>query len=90
MNKADKAALARLEVVRDEARRTFHELNRLRSRRDLLILAAYRRDISYRQIARAAGVHYTRVSQLVADATEVIDDAGLEPLRSKAKKPKGV
>jgi hypothetical protein len=40
-----------------------------------------------RQIAKAAGVHPSRISQLVAQADEISEAAKLQPLRRK-KRPK--
>ena len=65
----DTRALERLVASAAEHRKTAHELERIRSRRDFLIVACYRRGISLRVIADAAGVHYTRVRQITRDWT---------------------
>lgn len=86
LSKADRAALERLEAIRVDWERRTAEMQRLRARRDFLIVAAYRRGIPFRRIADAAGVHYTRVAQLVADAAQVAEDTGLTPITRKGNK----
>jgi hypothetical protein len=85
LSKADRAALERLEVNRAQWEQLIAEMTRIRGRRDFLIVAAYRRGLSFRRIAAAAGVHYTRVAQLVADADQVVAEAGLTPITRKGK-----
>lgn len=86
MNKGDVAALERLRVLAVAHREAVDELARTRTRRDFLIVAAYRRGISIRVIADAAGVHFTRVAQLVADARRVADESGMKPIRPRKRK----
>ena len=56
----------------------------LRARRDFLVVAAYRRGIPVRHIAKAAGITSARVSQLVAPHLDPI------PPRDDRKRPKRV
>lgn len=81
LTKRDLAALAKLEAIRDEWERLREEMQRLRARRDFLIVAAYRAGIPHRRIAKAAGVHWTRVGQLAEDGAEITRDLGLTRLR---------
>jgi hypothetical protein len=86
LSKADRAALERLEAIRADWERMAAEMQRLRARRDFLIVAAHRRGISTRRIADAVGVHFTRVAQLAADAAQVARDTGLTPITRKGNK----
>jgi len=57
---ADDNPLPRLRRIRDEIRRTYALL----PERDRLIREAIEAGYSERQIAKAAGVHHTRVNQI--------------------------
>lgn len=58
----------------------------LRARRDFLVIACYRAGVPVRQIAKAAGVHYSRVQQLTRDAADAAEGQGLRPAIRAPKK----
>lgn len=86
MDKGDLDALTRLRAAASAYNRAAAEAHRLRSRRDFLIVAAFRRGISIRVIAEAAGVHFSRVGQLVMEARRVATENDLTPALPRKRK----
>lgn len=85
--KADVRALEQLAKTRDQIGQLSDELERIRARRDFLIVAAYRRGISLRVIGQAAGVHHTRVRQLGKEADDVAKANNLKPMATRKRTP---
>jgi hypothetical protein len=61
-------------------------IDELTARRDFLIIALYRRGVPLRQIARSAGLHYTRIRQLAAAAQEVEATSGVTNVPPSAER----
>jgi hypothetical protein len=66
----DADALAALAEVANQYQVLAALSDEIRARRDFLAVGCYRRGIPLRQIAKAAGVHYTRIRQLTGAATD--------------------
>ena len=60
--------LARLERLAATRAELLASLKAVVAQRDRLAVTLYRRGVSLRVIARAGGLHYTRIRQLVAEA----------------------
>lgn len=62
---AGRNPLPRLRQIRDEERRIEARLKALKPERDRLIRESVKQEKTERQIAEAAGVHHSRVHQIV-------------------------
>lgn len=86
MGKAnDQKALADLTQLAAAHKEAQAIASALRARRDFQVVACYRRGISLRKIAAAAGLHFTRVRQLALDAADVAEAAHLKAINRKGK-----
>jgi hypothetical protein len=84
--RSDAALLAELEAIAARRKAILQELAGIHRRRDLVMIALYRRGCSLRKIAAAAGIHYTRVRQIITDVDMVSSRAGLAKIHPKHHK----
>jgi hypothetical protein len=78
--------LEELRRLAGRAEELLEEFRLIRMRRDLLILALFRRGVSLRTMARASGIHYTRVRQLIAESVKTVERTDLSPAQPRKGK----